>query len=129
MLFSALFAVIGHAFPVWLRFRGGKGVATGLGGALAVTPIAVFGCIFIFGLVFATKRYVSLASIIAAACYPLFALWLDFGHPFWWAAWPAIPMSCVIIAKHRSNIRRLIAGTEDKFGRKPKGPLDVERSI
>jgi len=105
---AALVAVLGHMFPVWLRFRGGKGVATGFGVALAA--------IGVFFLVLFLSRYVSLASILGAGGFPLFA-WLLVRGPR-----PAIfiaaqfAVALLIIAKHHQNIRRLLAGTESRLG-------------
>jgi acyl phosphate:glycerol-3-phosphate acyltransferase len=131
MLFAALFAVIGHVFPVWLRFRGGKGVATALGGLLVVNPAAVLACFVVFAIVFALTRFVSLSSLSAAFVYPFAVLLLDSGHPVWWAAWPSIPLCLLIILKHHDNILRLLNGTEPKFGVKkvaPSDPIQVEKN-
>ena len=114
---AALFAVLGHMFPVWLRFHGGKGVATGFGVFLVSAPWAALAAISIFAIALFLTRYASLASILGAACFPVFA-WLS-GHP-----WPARPffiavqyaVALLIILKHHQNIRRLFAGTESRFG-------------
>jgi len=116
---AAIAAVIGHVFPVWLRFRGGKGVATALGVFLALSPVLALCILVVFVIVFALTRYVSLASILAAATVPLFALYFVhrmshlvlFGFLF-------IPL--VVILKHHANIRRLLADTESRFGKKPQ---------
>ena len=114
---AALFAVIGHVFPVWLKFRGGKGVATGLGSFLLIAPKAVLLAIAIFVVIVAIFRYVSLGSIVAVALFPLLA---------WWLNSPVISLreitiisaaSLLIVAKHHANIRRLLSGTESKFSR------------
>ncbi len=126
---AALFAILGHCFPVWLKFKGGKGVATGVGAFAIFAPKAVLVAIAVFVLVLLASKYVSLSSIFAAAFYPPVAYLL---YPDYHSIPVSLAMvlaSCVIIFKHNSNIRRLIAGTEDKFGGKPKGPLDVERSL
>ena len=115
---AALVAVLGHIFPVWLRFRGGKGVATGFGVFLAATPLAALAAISVFFLVLAISRYVSLASILGAASFPVFA-WLLVKvdrPPLFIAAQFAVAL--IIIVKHHQNIRRLIAGTESRFGKK-----------
>ena len=109
---AALCAVIGHVFTVWLRFRGGKGVATGCGAFLAVAPLSVSAILVVFVLILAITRYISAASIVATALFPLFALL--FGCPAAIVAWSA-PGCLLIIAKHHQNIRRIIAGTENKF--------------
>lgn len=113
---AALSAVIGHMFPVWLRFRGGKGVATGFGVFLVAAPVAALGAITLFAVIFALTRYVSLASILGAASFPLLA-WLTVSGPrppFFIAV--QILVALLIIVKHRPNIQRLLAGTEHRFG-------------
>jgi glycerol-3-phosphate acyltransferase PlsY len=115
---AALCAVLGHIFPVWLRFRGGKGVATGFGVFLAATPLAALAAITVFFVVLAISRYVSLASILGAASFPLFAIFLVHGDrpPFFIAVECAVAL--LIIAKHQQNIRRLLVGTESRIGAK-----------
>lgn len=115
---AALMAVIGHLFPVWLKFKGGKGVATGLGVFLALAPLAVSIVLGVFILIVAFTRYVSLGSIIASALFP-FAFWTLNQR----VMTPGVlAMTCavalLIVIKHRDNIRRLAAGNENKFGRK-----------
>jgi glycerol-3-phosphate acyltransferase PlsY len=113
---AALSAVIGHIFPVWLRFKGGKGVATGFGVFLVAAPYAALAAIAVFTLVLLITRYVSLASILGAASFPLFAWILVRGDrpPFFIAVQFAV--SLLIIAKHHQNISRLLAGTESRIG-------------
>jgi acyl phosphate:glycerol-3-phosphate acyltransferase len=110
---AALAAVSGHIFPVWLRFRGGKGVATGLGSFVLLTPKAVLLAMAVFVIMLAAFRFVSLASVTAAASLPLFAPVLSEAHC------AQILMlaisSALIIFKHRSNMQRLLAGTEPRF--------------
>jgi glycerol-3-phosphate acyltransferase PlsY len=115
---AALCAVLGHVFPVWLRFRGGRGVSTGFGVFLAATPLAALAAITVFFLVLALSRFVSLASILGAASFPLFATFLVHGDrpPFFIAV--EIAVALLIIVRHHQNIRRLIAGTESRFGKK-----------
>jgi acyl phosphate:glycerol-3-phosphate acyltransferase len=117
---AAMFAIVGHMFPVWLKFRGGKGVATGVGSFLAIAPKAVGIVLILFIAVVAVSRYVSLGSIVATAIFPLFAwlLYRDQGtnNPFVFTVICA--GSALIIAKHYQNIRRLLAGTENRFGSK-----------
>jgi glycerol-3-phosphate acyltransferase PlsY len=113
---AALCAVLGHMFPVWLRFRGGKGVATGFGVFLVAAPWAALSAIGVFFVILALSRYVSLASILGAASFPLFAWMLVSGSrpPFFIAVQCAVAL--LIIIKHHQNIRRLLAGTESRFG-------------
>jgi glycerol-3-phosphate acyltransferase PlsY len=115
---AALVAVLGHVFPVWLGFRGGKGVATGFGVFLAATPLAALAAISVFALVLLISRYVSLASILGAASFPLFAWWMVKGdRPIFFIA-VQFAVALIIILKHHQNIGRLIAGTESRFGKK-----------
>jgi glycerol-3-phosphate acyltransferase PlsY len=117
---AALFAVLGHVFPVWLGFRGGKGVATGFGVFLVAAPWAALAAITVFILVLVLSRYVSLASILGAASFPVFAWCLnriqDSGpRPIFFIAVQSA-VALIIIAKHHQNIHRLIAGTESRIG-------------
>jgi glycerol-3-phosphate acyltransferase PlsY len=115
---SALIAILGHIFPVWLNFRGGKGVATGFGVFLVAAPWAALGAISVFALVLALSRYVSLASILGAASFPAFAWLLVRGErPAFFIA-VQFAAAFIIIAKHHQNIRRLLTGTESRFGAK-----------
>jgi glycerol-3-phosphate acyltransferase PlsY len=115
---AALIAVLGHVYPIWLGFHGGKGVATGFGVFLAATPLAALAAISVFFFVILISRYVSLASILGSASFPLFAWWLvkDYRPPFFIAV--EIAVALLIIVKHHQNIRRLIAGTEARMGAK-----------
>ncbi|MER3428778.1 MAG: acyl-phosphate glycerol 3-phosphate acyltransferase [Pyrinomonas sp.] len=107
-------AIFGHIFPVWLGFRGGKGVATGLGVFVALTPVAVLLLAPIFLAVVLTTRYVSLGSITSAAALPFVVWWLKPNDGPLIAC--ALASSALVIWAHRSNIGRLIAGTESRFG-------------
>ena len=112
---AAVFAMVGHMFPVWLRFQGGKGVATGLGAFIVLTPKSILVMVGIFVVIFLAFRYVSLASILAVALFPLLAWILESYRDD-----PAMlaliaTASLLIIVKHRENIRRLLAHTESRF--------------
>jgi len=109
---AALAAILGHVFTVWLRFKGGKGVATGCGAYLAICPAAVVTTLVVFVVTVAVTRYISLASILATGAFPLWAYL--YGEPVSVLLWGALGAS-VIILKHHQNIRRLFAGTESKF--------------
>jgi glycerol-3-phosphate acyltransferase PlsY len=113
---AALCAVLGHMFPIWLKGRGGKGVATGFGVFLVAAPLAALAAISVFIVVLFLSRFVSLASILGAACFPLFAYFLvtDPRPAFYVAVQCAVAL--LIIVKHHQNIRRLLAGTESRFG-------------
>ncbi|MGD0832180.1 MAG: glycerol-3-phosphate 1-O-acyltransferase PlsY [Terracidiphilus sp.] len=115
---AALFAVLGHIFPVWLNFRGGKGVATGFGVFLVAAPWAALAAISVFALVLAISRYVSLASIVGAASFPAFAYFLVQGErPAFFIA-VQVAVALIIILKHHQNIGRLLEGNESRLGKK-----------
>jgi acyl phosphate:glycerol-3-phosphate acyltransferase len=118
MAVAALFAVLGHMFPVWLKFGGGKGVATGLGSFVVIAPKAVLIAVGIFFVVVAIFRYVSLGSIIAVASFPLLLI-PAVRHANALDALALMAATCLlIIAKHHENIRRLLAGQENRIGAK-----------
>ncbi len=115
---AALFAVLGHMLPVWLGFRGGKGVATGFGVFLVAAPSAALAAITVFFIVLALSRYVSLASILGSASFPFFAWLLVKGdRPAFFIAVQII-VALLVILKHHQNIRRLFSGTESRFGQR-----------
>jgi acyl phosphate:glycerol-3-phosphate acyltransferase len=118
MTLAALFAIVGHIFPVWLNFRGGKGVATGLGSFVLIVPKAVLITAGVFILVVAVFRYVSLGSVISVAAFP-FVAWRLASLQLPATALIVIALaSLLIVAKHYQNIRRLLAGTENHIGSK-----------
>ncbi|WP_263409736.1 glycerol-3-phosphate 1-O-acyltransferase PlsY [Terriglobus tenax] len=117
---AAAMAIIGHIFPVWLGFRGGKGVATGLGVFLAISPLATLCCLAIFIVVFALWKYVSMASILAAAAFPVAAFLISHGNVSAIVAASYVVIPAIIIFKHHSNIQRLLQGKENRFGSKKK---------
>jgi len=118
MAMAALFAVLGHMFPVWLKFRGGKGVATGLGSFIVIAPKVVLLAAGIFVAVVVIFRYVSLGSILAVASFPLLVYAMGaYGDSTMALAFMG-SSSLLIIARHHENIRRLLAGTESRVGAK-----------
>jgi glycerol-3-phosphate acyltransferase PlsY len=114
MAVAALFAVLGHVFPVWLRFKGGKGVATALGVFCVLFPKAILVALAIFILVVAITRYVSLGSILGAIAFPVAAYFMQ--DTDWLSLLLASGVSLIIVVKHHQNIRRLLAGSEHRFG-------------
>ena len=122
MTLAALAVCLGHCFPVWLRFHGGKGVATALGAFVALSPQASLGAVIVFVLVVAWWRYVSLGSVSAAAAMPLlvYLLWAPGHAPPMIVTAGTLALAALIIWKHDANIQRLVQGNEPKFtlGRK-----------
>jgi glycerol-3-phosphate acyltransferase PlsY len=118
LAWGALFAVVGHAFPVWLKFRGGKGVATGLGSFALLAPKAVLIAVAVFVVIVAISRYVSLASILAVAIFPVAAWLISQFQPSLTSLGLMSSASLLIVAKHHQNIRRLLTGTESRLGTK-----------
>lgn len=112
---AAFFAVVGHMFPLWLRFRGGKGVATGLGSFVLLTPKTILVMVAIFVVIFVAFRYVSLASIMTVALFPLLAWILEPYRDAPQMLAFITASSLLIIAKHHENIHRLLAHTEARF--------------
>jgi glycerol-3-phosphate acyltransferase PlsY len=124
MTIAGLAALIGHCFPVWLRFLGGKGVATAAGMFLALSPLAALGAIGVFILVVAFWRYVSLGSIAAAAAMPIliYFLWAPHHAPPLAVTFGAFAAAILVVYKHDANIQRLVEGREPHFSfRKSKG--------
>jgi len=120
-------AICGHSFPVYLKFKGGKGVATSAGVLIGVAPAAFGVGIFVFTVVFALFRYVSLGSIAAATAVPIASFllaWSD-GQSPGVTSYALTLLGLVVIWRHRANIRRLLAGTEHRIGR----PRDVAPEI
>jgi glycerol-3-phosphate acyltransferase PlsY len=123
--------MLGHVFPVWLGFRGGKGVATGLGSFVLLVPKAVLIAVALFLALVAAFRWVALGSIVASASLPLSAYWLgelhqgsqtanagpiEQVHPVLWLVAGAL----LIVTKHHANIRRMLARREPRFQISPK---------
>ncbi|HXX21964.1 MAG TPA: glycerol-3-phosphate 1-O-acyltransferase PlsY [Terriglobia bacterium] len=113
---AAFAAVLGHCFPVWLGFRGGKGVATGVGVFIALAPLQVVLVLVIFAFVVAIWRYISLGSIVATAAFPVLVYLMK--HPPIQIVIGAAAAAAIIIARHHANIARLLKGTESKLGQK-----------
>jgi len=113
---AAFCAILGHVFTVWLRFKGGKGVATAVGAFAALAPRAIVVALVLFVIVVALTRYVSLGSTVAAAAFPVFVWWLS---PAERITPPILLLiaasSLLIIVRHKDNIRRLLAGTENRW--------------
>jgi|SRR6516165_3329024 glycerol-3-phosphate acyltransferase PlsY len=119
-ILAAISSVLGHSYPLWLKFKGGKGVATSAGALLALTPVATLIGVVIWIIVFCLTRYVSLASITAAVFLPIVILLVssqdqNSGKPL---IYSSACVAAVIIWRHRSNLSRLIRGTEPRFTRK-----------
>ena len=119
-IFAAIASVIGHSFPVWLKFRGGKGVATSAGALFGLIPLAALIGIVIWVLVFWFTRYVSVASVVAAATLPLVILIMTrlnqiHGNALFYSS---LGLSAVVMWRHRSNFSRLMHGSEPRFTRK-----------
>jgi glycerol-3-phosphate acyltransferase PlsY len=108
-------AILGHSFSCFIKFRGGKGVATATGGFLALLPIATLIAGAVWIIAFYASRYVSLASIIAAIALPAAAFFL---HEPPLLQWFALLIAVLVILRHRANIIRLLNGTENKFVKK-----------
>jgi len=119
-IFAAIASVIGHSFPVWLKFRGGKGVATSAGALFGLIPLAALIGIVIWVLVFWFTRYVSVASVVAAATLPLVILIMTrlnqiHGNALFYSS---LGLAAVVMWRHRSNFSRLMHGSEPRFTRK-----------
>jgi acyl phosphate:glycerol-3-phosphate acyltransferase len=117
--FTGLAAFVGHLWPVFFGFKGGKGVATAAGALMAINPWLALATLASFAIIVAFSRYVSLASIVAAAFAPFYQALI-------WGVEPALlaiaAMSLLLIWRHEGNIRKLLAGTENKFGQKAALP-------
>jgi glycerol-3-phosphate acyltransferase PlsY len=123
---AGLAAIVGHVYPIWLRFRGGKGVATACGVFSVLTPLALSPALLIFVVTVWTTKYVSLGSVLGSALLPAIAYSTG-------AAGPVVVAACVaaglIVFRHRANIGRLVAGTEPRLSLRPasRGQLPPER--
>jgi acyl phosphate:glycerol-3-phosphate acyltransferase len=126
MMIAAFAALLGHCFPVWLKFKGGKGVATAAGIFSVLSPLACLVAVVLFLLVVIFWRYVSLGSISAATAMPLliYFLWAPHHAPPLAITLGALAATLLIVYKHRGNLRRLLEGAEPKFSFGKK--LDAE---
>lgn len=110
--FAAIAVIVGHIFPVWLKFRGGKGVATAIGVFLILAPIATFGSGVVFFICVLLTRYVSFGSIVGIATVPL---WIGLFYNSSWVLFAAIFVAALVVFAHRANIGRLLNQAESKF--------------
>jgi glycerol-3-phosphate acyltransferase PlsY len=117
---AAIFAVAGHTFPVWLRFKGGKGVATSIGVLFGLAPIPALIVCGVWLLTFKISRYVSLASMVAALAFPATVAVMSFFQPSHSPVlfFISLCLAGLVIARHRANLVRLSRGTEPRFRRK-----------
>jgi glycerol-3-phosphate acyltransferase PlsY len=132
---AALGCILGHSFPVWLKFKGGKGVATSLGVIFGMMPLAALIDFALWGIVFKISGFVSLASIIAALALPVLVIVLlltgllhGWGYFFF-----SVAAGMLVVWRHRENIKRLVAGTESSFKKKsapetPETPSDMPQN-
>ena len=111
---AAVAVILGHCFPVWLKFRGGKGVATAVGAFLTINPLATALALALFGVVVALWRFVSLGSIVAAVAFPLFLYFLT--RPPLPILLGALGGMVIILIRHLGNMGRLLAGNENRMG-------------
>ena len=106
-------AILGHVYPVWLQFRGGKGVATATGAFAVLTPTALAPAVAVFVAAVWLTKYISLGSVLAAISLPAWAYFLGSPHPFVAASAVA---ALLIVFRHRSNLSRVLSGTERRLG-------------
>jgi glycerol-3-phosphate acyltransferase PlsY len=119
---AAIACIIGHNFPIWLGFKGGKGMATSLGGIFGMMPLTGLICFILWLIVFFATRYSSLASLVAAVALPvvtmvLLMMGVIHGWPYFYFA---VAACLLAVWRHRANIVRLMNGTESRFSKKPK---------
>jgi len=113
---AGFFAIVGHMFPVWLRFKGGKGVATSVGAFLGIAPAAVLVSLVAFVAIVGITSYVSLGSMIGAAVFPFAAWWLNPETRDVTVMGFIVASALLVILRHEDNIRRLLAGKENRVG-------------
>lgn len=116
---AAIFCVMGNTFPVWLRFKGGKGVATSAGALFGLTPIATFAAVIVWVITFEITRYVSVASVVAALALPVAVLVITKLNPAdgFLLFYFSVCLATLVVLRHRSNLLRLVRGTEQRFDR------------
>ena len=115
-------AVCGHVWPIYLRFRGGKGVATGCGSLLAIDPVIFLGGGVVWLITLALTRFVGLASVLMGVTFPLVAWWRLDAQPYdIEVVCGASALTLLVFLRHRANMRRMLAGTESKVGSRSKG--------
>lgn len=112
---AVLAAVLGHCYPVWLKFQGGKGVATGFGAFLVIAPLSALAALGLWFVVLAISRWVSLASMVASAAFPLLLKLID--RPDLRTLSAVSVAAVVIVLRHGSNMRKIVAGEEARIGR------------
>jgi len=122
-ILAGICAVLGHNYTCWLKFKGGKGIATSAGVLLAWVPLGLLLTLTIWLIVFFVSKYVSLASIVGAVVLP-FAVWLVRSEPIY--VWIAAGLSVLAIYKHKANLQRLLKGTEHRFGAKKTSPASSQ---
>ena len=117
---GGIFSVVGHSFPVWLGFKGGKGVATSLGVIFGISWIAALIMAAVWVIIFKTTRYVSVASIAAAITLPVVMIALFFLNQLKSPVlvYFSLCLAAIVVIRHRSNLSRLLSGTEPRFARK-----------
>jgi len=128
---AALGCILGHSFPMWLKFKGGKGVATSLGVIFGMMPLAALIDFVLWGIVFKISGYVSLASIVAALALPVLviALLLTGLLHGWGYFFFSVAAGMLVVWRHRENIKRLAAGTESSFKKRPpETPPDMPQN-
>jgi len=112
---AGFFAMVGHMFPAWLGFKGGKGVATAVGAFAAIAPRAVLVSLALFVVIVAISRYVSLGSIFGTLVFPFAAWWLNPHTRHITVMFYIVAASLLIVVRHKDNIRRLVAGNENRL--------------
>jgi glycerol-3-phosphate acyltransferase PlsY len=129
MVVAGFLALLGHCYPIWLNFKGGKGVATAAGVFLVLSPAAMFSALAIFLAVVILWRFVSLGSLAAAASIPLllYFLWAPRHAPPLAVTFGSLAISTLVIYKHDANMQRLVEGTETKFSFTKKSKLPEKK--